>query len=208
MKKIKEIFEVFVSKIITYYIILVYKTSKINITGCYDLVHDNNEEKFVVGLWHGESHCCYPILKDTDTYMVTTTNRRGAYISRVGKDFGYIPLRLPDESEGKNHIFKIRSTINGEEKHNLALALDGPSGPYHQTQKFVLLTTLLAKRRMVLVKFEIKGKIQLNNRWDKYILPLPFCKVNVHFHEPIEIKKVEIDTIGEKIADIMEKHYK
>ena len=87
---------------------------------------------------------------------------------------------------------------------NIALTLDGPAGPYHKPKKFVLLTALLAKRRMVLMSFKFKRKIELKKRWDKYMIPLPFNKVTIHFYGPIEIRKGDHDKVAQEITEILE----
>ena len=56
----------------------------------------------------------------------------------------------------------------------------------------------------MLVSFKVKRKIRLVKRWDKYVIPLPFNKIEIHFHEPLEIKKDELDEIGEKITKELE----
>ena len=202
----KKIFRAFFAKIVALYIELVHRTTKATVTGCYDLVTNNeNNEKFVISPWHGESHCCYPILKNTEAYIVTTTNKRGEYISNIGKHFGYESIRLPDESKGENYMFKMRSMINGgDKKHNVIITLDGPSGPYHEPKKFVLLTALLTKRRIIPVRFDFKRKILLKKRWDNYLIPLPFNKCVAHFYDPIEINKNNIEEIGKEITIMME----
>ena len=121
MKKIKKVFQKILTYIFIYYIEFVAKTTKIYKTGCYELVDGTNPENFVVCFWHGESHCCYPVLRDTGTYIVTTTNKRGEYIAGIGEHFGYIPLRIPDESKGENHVFKIRSMINGTKRRKYCI---------------------------------------------------------------------------------------
>lgn len=203
MGKFKEIGEKIFTKLSIGYIEFAFKTSKVIKSGNYDLLDSENPERFVVGFWHGNSYCCFPVLRDTGTFILTTVTKRGDYIKNIGEHFKYNALRVPDETEGENHIFKIRRAINGAKKGTIAFALDGPLGPYHEVKKFVLLTTLLAKRRMIPVSFDVKRKIRLVRRWDKYVVPLPFNKIEVHFHDPIEITKQNLDELGDKIVEIM-----
>jgi len=201
---IKRILEKFFTKLSIGYLKFAYKTSKVTYTGRADFREKENLKDVVIGFWHGNSYCAFPVLRDTGTYILTTINKRGDYISDIGKSFGYNVIRVPDESKGENHVFKIRKEINGTKKSGIAFALDGPLGPYHVPKKFLLLIALLTKRKVVTVSFNIKRKIKLVKRWDKYVIPLPFNNIEVCFDEPLEVTKEGLDELGEKITENME----
>ncbi|MDF2700024.1 MAG: hypothetical protein K0Q49_1580 [Haloplasmataceae bacterium] len=190
------------SKFFIYYIKFVYRTSKIISKGNYHLL--NQEEKYIFGFWHGNSYTAFPYLRDGNMYIITTVNKRGDYISALCDAFKYHPIRVPDESEaGGNFLFKIRREINGEKKANLATTLDGPLGPYHEPKSFPFMVALLNKRQFVCVSIKCKRKINLNKRWDKYVIPLPFNKIELNFSDPIDVTKADLNedfkTIKEKV---------
>lgn len=195
----------FFTKISVKYIDLVYKTSKVVKKGEYALLQSDDNEKFVLGFWHGDSYCFFPVLKGSGIYIITTKNKRGDDIANLCHYFGYSTIRVPDESVGGNFLFKIRQKINGEDGGNLALTLDGPLGPYHEPKDFPFLLALISRRRMIAVSIKVKRKIHLTNRWDKYMIPLPFNQIEVHFHEPMEVTKEGIGLLKEKMVDIMGK---
>ena len=184
------------------YIRLVFRTSKIKTVGDTSLLDPNHDEKFVIGFWHGDCYCFYPLLKNTGFYVITTINKRGDYIENMCKYFGYNPIRVSDESTGQNYIFKIRSVINGSDKRNLAIAFDGPLGPRHEPKKFILMTTLAAKRRVLPLSLKVKRKLVVKKRWDKFIIPLPFSEIEFRVHDPITITKNGLDTTAEEIVRI------
>jgi len=86
----------------------------------------------------------------------------------------------------------------------VAIALDGPYGPHHIPKKFVLITSLVTKKKIQLISIKVKRKIQLNNRWDKYIVPLPFNVIEFTFHEPLTVKKDEYEKATQDIIRLME----
>lgn len=192
MKKIIVFFERIITYLSIFYIKFVYKTSKIIISGEDYQLNPNNEEKFILAFWHGSSYTLYPCLKGKDLYVITTQNGRGNYITTICENFGYKTIRVPDESVGGNFLFKIRREINGEKKGNLALTLDGPLGPYHEPKSFPYITAMLTKRRLILVTAKAKREIHLNKRWDKFAIPLPFNKIKIHFHSPMDITKKDL----------------
>ncbi len=186
----------------TNYIDLVYRTSLVRYTGKSMITCE--EERFVLGFWHGDSYCIIPALKGTNIFVITTSNRRGDYIANLCEYFGYTPLRVPDESVGGGFLFKIRKKINGADGGHLALAFDGPLGPYHVPKDFSYILARVSKRRIVPVSIEVKRKIRLTRRWDKYMVPLPFNQISVHFHEPIPVLSKELDPIKQRTVEVME----
>jgi lysophospholipid acyltransferase (LPLAT)-like uncharacterized protein len=192
-----------------YYIELVYKTSKIIRKGLIDLLESDDKEKVVIVFWHGDSYCLYPVLKGKKLHVITTKDRRGDYISLICKYFGYDTIRIPDESKEGHYLFKIVRTINKEDETNLAIAIDGPLGPYHVPKSFAFVTALLAKRKVMPVTIKIKRKIEIKSRWDNYKIPLPFNKIEIYAAEPIDVTKEDMKDnfmiVKNKIKDIMEK---
>lgn len=207
MKKITEAFNKFLTLLSIYYIKFVYKTSKILSTGTFKLILDENDEKFIMCFWHGDSYSLYPYLEGKDLYVITTANKRGDYVSMICSYFGYKPLRVPDESHGGNYLFKVKREINGSSRANLTITLDGPLGPYHEPKSLAFITAVLTKRKVLPLTINCKRKIYLK-RWDKFVMPLPFNEINLHFYDPIEVKKSDLENdavlLRKQVKNIME----
>lgn len=208
MKTIISFFEKLITQIAIYYIDFVYKTSKVVSTGAYHSLDSDHSEKYIIAIWHGHSYSLYPYLRGNELFVITTKNGRGDYISLICKHFGYTPIRVPDESEGGSFLFKIRRQINGQNVANLCITLDGPLGPYHEPKAFPFITALLTKRQVLPLSINCKYKFHLR-RWDKFAIPLPFNKIEVHIHEPIEVTKKDLEqeaiTLRGKVRIIMDK---
>jgi hypothetical protein len=185
------------------YLRLVRVTGKITFEGCSDLV--DSGEKFVIGFWHGDSFCYYPLLPYGGHVVVTTSNKRGAVVERIGRRFGYIPIRLPDRSDPNISLMGLRRMLSDADGHHICLSMDGPSGPRHVPARFFLTSAVLAKKRILPISVSVRRKIRSKKRWDKYMLPLPFAHITFTFHEPLEAKKSEFEALGEEIVQIMNK---
>jgi len=208
MNKISDFFGKLTTLIAIYYIQFVYRTSKIISTGNYTFLESAHNEKFIIVFWHGDSYSLYPYLAGQGLYVITTKNGRGDYINLLCTHFGYKTIRVPDESEGGNFLFKIRREINGPDCANLAITLDGPLGPYHQPKPFPFITALLTKRKALPLSIKCKRKIQLKGRWDNFSIPLPFNKIEIHVHDPLvvakEDSKNECISIRQTVHDLMD----
>lgn len=187
MNKISYFWGKFITLIAIYYIKFVYKTSKIVSTGQYTLLESTQDEKFIIVFWHGDSYSLYPYLSGQGLYVITTKNGRGDYINSICNYFGYKTIRVPDESEGGNFLFKIKREISGQDCANLAITLDGPLGPYHEPKPFPFITAYLTKRKVLPVTIKCKRKIQLKGRWDNFTIPLPFNRIEIDVHDPLGV---------------------
>lgn len=187
MNKISYFLAKLTTLISIYYIQFVYKTSKVISTGQYTLLQFDHAEKFIIVFWHGDSYSLYPYLSGQGLYVITTKNGRGDYINLICNHFGYKTIRVPDESEGGNFLFEIRREISGPDCANLAITLDGPLGPYHESKPFPFITALITKRRVLPVAIKCKRKIQLKGRWDNFTIPLPFNRIEIDVHDPLGV---------------------
>lgn len=184
------------------YLRFVYATSKVIRLGHSQLL--DVEEKFIIGFWHGCSFCYYPLLQNRGVTIVTTVNRRGDYVYDIGRMYGYNPVRLPDEHDPDASLQSLRKMLAAAADQHAAYSMDGPLGPYHVPKRFFLTTAYLAKKRILPVSVEVKRKITLTKRWDKYIIPLPFSRITFTFHEPQTAKKNEFDALATKITGMMD----
>lgn len=207
MNKISDLFGRLATFIAIYYIKFVYKTSKIIPTGQYPFLESTHDEKFIIVFWHGDSYSLYPYLSGQGLYVITTKNGRGDYIDLICTHFGYKTIRVPDESESGNFLFKIRREINGSNCANLTITLDGPLGPYHKPKSFPFITALLTKRKVLPLTINCKRKIQLKGRWDNFAIPLPFNRIELNVFYPLKVTKQDLEnecvSIREKTLDIM-----
>lgn len=203
MSTIAEVWKNAFTQISIHYIQFVFKTSKVVKTGNTDFLCEHNAEKFIIGFWHGDSYCSYPVLRDSGVYIVTTVNARGDYIAKMSEYFGYIPTRLPDtQTSEERTVDIIRKLLRETKTHHIALALDGPLGPYHIPQKFGLRLASLTKKRILPVTIKAKRKLRLMARWDKFMIPLPFSTLEYHFHDPLEVNKNELDSVSKKLQEL------
>lgn len=197
------------SKIYIWYLEFVYKTSRITNSSNLDFVDVVNSDRFVIAFWHGESYCFYPLIKKNNAFVFTTVNGRGEYIANIAMHFGYTPIRVPDTYSNGEMFFKIKKQLSNNKDYHIIMTLDGPVGPYHEPKDFPLIIALTTRRKILPVAMNIKYKVQLNKRWDKYTIPLPFNKIDFFINLPIEISKEDMKeefmTKKDKIKEVMKR---
>ncbi len=152
----------------------------------------------MVGYWHGDSYCMQLVLQDiaarqAGIKVIVTADKRGDVIERMLNRFGAEAVRLPDGLKMRPFFRELRET-GRTSKELLAAALDGPLGPLHEPKKLLFLLASEAGKEVVYIHFNYSRVLRLKNRWDNYVIPLPFSRITA-----------QVETLGkmdrEKIQD-------
>jgi len=164
------------SRIFLIYLKLVAFTGKVVVEN-KELIKENT----MVGYWHGDSYCMHLVLEDIvkeheKIHVVVTSDTRGNIIEEMLKTFGANAIRLPDGIKMR-HYFRSLIKFSKENDGILALSFDGPVGPLHEPKKLLFILAAEAEKQVVYIRFEYKRVLRLKNRWDRYVIPLPFCEI-------------------------------
>lgn len=164
------------SHIFLAYLKLVSKSGRFQLING-ELIKDNT----MVGYWHGDSYCMQLVLAEIcknneKINVIVTSDRRGDIIEDMIKTKGARALRLPDGMNMRPFFRKLKEFAI-EEEGILAASLDGPLGPLHEPKKLIFLLAAEAKKPVAYIHFKYKRVMRLKKRWDKYVIPLPFCSI-------------------------------
>lgn len=137
--------------------------------------------------WHGKYLPLFPLAQGKHAVVITVQSFRGRVIGEICKSFGYRPVLLP--MAARAHGFPALVQQVRERASLIALAIDGPAGPYHRIRSGAL--NLSAGHGVVLVPVGVASsrKIVLKSRWDKQEMPLPFSRVAVAVGELIDLSQ-------------------
>ncbi|MDM8311014.1 hypothetical protein SAMN04487885_102138 [Clostridium cadaveris] len=168
------------------YIELVYRTMKWDFSDEFKL-NEVNLKNCILGFWHGQSYAMNFLIKKIykENYPMTvivTADKRGDYIEETIGKYGVGALRVPDGAKIKNFLryIKDESNIDGA---SMAISLDGPLGPFQEPKKLGPLLSNKSGKKFIGVNLKVSKKISLKNRWDNYIIPLPFSIVKVEAYD-------------------------
>lgn len=113
-------------------------------------------------------------------------HRDGEFIARAIKLFGFDSIR---GSTTRGGLAALRSMVRFfETGANLAITPDGPQGPKEVVQMGVLELARLTSAPIVPVTYSVSRK-KIFNSWDRFILPLPFCRLAYVWGEPIFVPR-------------------
>ncbi|KJS18702.1 MAG: hypothetical protein VR78_04205 [Hoeflea sp. BRH_c9] len=139
--------------------------------------------------WHGKYLPLFPLAKGRQAVVITVDSFRGNVIGLISRWFGYRPVLLPAET--RTHGFPALVQQVRENASLIALALDGPSGPYHRIRSGAMHLSALHGVMLAPVGVASSSKIVLSSRWDRQEAPLPFSRVAIAVGDMIDLSRVD-----------------
>ena len=125
-----------------------------------------------------------------------SASKDGGLLAAVLQKFGVQPVRGSSSRRGRQAL--LESTTWLEKNYNIAITPDGPRGPRYEVQDGIISLAQISGTPIVPVAATIRGKFSLRS-WDKFQVPLPFARCNIHFGELIYVPREMSDANREKL---------
>jgi lysophospholipid acyltransferase (LPLAT)-like uncharacterized protein len=143
-------------------------------------------------IWH-ESN----LVAATAAYRLRTTKRvisfstrgfRGIVMNTMLESMGSGVIALPAESN-RAEAAKLAKELAriGREGSSLVVSCDGPTGPYRVAKPGVLIVARESGIPIQPWAVAVRPPWRLNGRWDRHLVPVPFCRMRVEEGVPIRI---------------------
>ncbi|MBU4527365.1 MAG: hypothetical protein KUA43_19560 [Hoeflea sp.] len=141
--------------------------------------------------WHGKYVPLFPLASGRQAVVITIDSFRGRVIARISQWFGYRPVLLPAEVKTRGFPAMVEQVKNNARL--IALALDGPSGPFYRIRSGALQLSSLHGVKLVPIGVASSHKILLTSRWDRQVVPLPFSRVAIAVGDMIDLSQLDTD---------------
>lgn len=152
-------------------------------------------KKCIIVFWHGQQF--YPIyhFRNHKIAIMVSLSRDGEIQNRILSSFGYEVVR-GSSSRGavSGLIGMIRKMREG---YDLAIALDGPRGPFQTAKEGVNYIAIKEDCFILPIACAFTSFKQFN-AWDKYILPYPYAGGVMLVGRPIMPNKLNIPAMTHK----------
>ncbi len=134
-----------------------------------------------------------------------SASKDGGLLANVLEKFGVQPVRGSTSRRGRQALLELTTWL--EKNYNIAITPDGPRGPRYEVQDGVIALAQLTGIPIVPVSATIRGKVLLRS-WDRFQVPLPFAKCELHFGKaifvPREISEDEKEKLRAQLAAAMD----
>jgi lysophospholipid acyltransferase (LPLAT)-like uncharacterized protein len=139
-------------------------------------------KRIVYVFWHGQSFFLIKYMAHRNIHLIASPSRDGRLGADVLKRFGYGIIF------GSSHKSPIRAIIQSLQAmrrgRDMAIAVDGPRGPFHQAKPGAL---FLAKKMNASIVPTVTAALPAwtFRSWDRFVLPRPFARAAIVFGKPV-----------------------
>lgn len=207
-----------------FYFLLIIKTSKAKLIGRELVENEALQGKqivyccphnFLLGLFAGTE---IAELKRASVALVASLSADGELIAKLLKKLRYEMVRGSSNRGGKKAMFDLIQAA--KEGKSLGIAFDGPKGPPLVPKRGLMGCARVTKGSIYFIygygkacRFLPFLKPFRVNSWDKFLIPVPFCSLDVYFEKVPEYQSKNNSEHFEKeredfILDYIEKRSK
>lgn len=157
---------------------------------------------YILTLWHGRIfYLFYHFRNRPDYFLLVSPSVDGDLLARVARLMGYSVIR---GSSFKSATAGARSLIKVLRKNQrIIVVADGSRGPRHKAQPGCIQLGRATGAPVIPMTCDARHKIEFNS-WDRFVLPLPFTRCNIHFGEPIFVPRSAEETTIQSKREEME----
>ena len=159
----------------------------------------------VFAIWH-ESNlvaatAAFRLRTEKRVISFSTRGFRGIVMNTMLESMGSGVVALPEESNRAEaaKLAKEMARI-GREGSSLVVSCDGPLGPYRVAKPGVLIVGRESGVPIQPWAVAIRPALRLTGRWDKHLVPLPFCRMRVD--EGAQIRIAPREALKPRLAEL------
>lgn len=116
-----------------------------------------------------------------DIATIASDSKDGELITYILKKWGFRVSRGSSTRGGLKAAMNIIKNCRND-KRPAAITVDGPKGPRHEVKSGAVFIAKNLDKIIYVLTLKTDSFIRFNS-WDKFILPKPFAKVEVHYSE-------------------------
>jgi lysophospholipid acyltransferase (LPLAT)-like uncharacterized protein len=140
----------------------------------------------LVIFWHGKYLPLFPLLQGRGACVFASQSLRGEIICALCRRFGHNCLMLDDHAD-LHPLATMRQAMARNQL--MALAPDGPRGPYHQIKPGLIRLSGEFDLTLLPASVAAHPRLVLKHRWDRMEVPWPYARVSLAFGAPLEIPR-------------------
>jgi lysophospholipid acyltransferase (LPLAT)-like uncharacterized protein len=150
------------------------------------------QEQVVLAFWHEynlvAAVAAWRMRRDPHHVSFSTQAFRGQVMNAMlaGLDTGSVPLPAEGERSQAARLSLELARI-GREGASPVVSPDGPFGPYRRAKPGALIVARESGLPIQPWALVVRPPFRLRNRWDRHVVPLPFCRLRVVEGRPIRI---------------------
>ena len=163
-----------------------FATCRVRIEGKEHLQAGLAGGTIIAAFWHYSMLYIFYNLRALSAAIMVSASKDGEYIARVAGLLGHVPVRGSSNQKGVSGLKKmLREVRNG---NNAGIVVDGSQGPARKAQAGAILVASRTGSAIVPMAWAASRYIAFHS-WDRTAVPLPFCRMNFQYGEPLLVPK-------------------
>ena len=138
---------------------------------------------YVLGIWHQNLFAGITAQIGTTYCVIVSPSKDGELVAVTCQKFGNIPVRGSSSRGGKKAMAEMIDKV--KEGYPAAITVDGPKGPAHSPKRGIIEVAKQTGAPIIPYVVYPVSHWTFEKAWDKFRLPKLFCKVMIHYCEPI-----------------------
>lgn len=149
------------------------------------------EERVVVAFWHGQLAMVPFAYRGPGICIQVSRHTDGEIIARAIRPFG---VRAARGSASRGGIASLREMLAAfREGLDLAVAPDGPRGPFHRAKVGAIQLARATGARLFPVACAPRRGWTFERSWDRFVVPRPFTRIYYAAGEPLVVPRDATD---------------
>ena len=150
------------------------------------------QDPVVLAFWHEynlvAAAAAHRLRRHRHHVSFSTQTFRGQVMSSMlaALDAGSVPLPAEGERAEAARLSREMARL-GREGASLVVSPDGPVGPHRRAKPGALIVARESGLPLQPWAVAARPVLRLRGRWDRHIVPLPFCRLRVEEAEPIRV---------------------
>ena len=163
----------------------------------------NFSRKSIVVFWHGLMLPGWYAFKNNNAIAVISLSKDGELLANLLSDWGFDFIRGSSSHGGKDVLNEI---VEYSGKKWILMTPDGPRGPRNKMKAGAFIAAQRSGVPVYLCGINVYCKYTFKKSWDKFILPMPFSKIEINYTGPFFIdKNLSRDETDRKIKELENK---
>lgn len=151
-----------------------------------------SQEAVVLAFWHEynlvAAAAAHRLRRHNHHVSFSTQTTRGLVMDTMlaALDAGSVPLPAEGDRAGAARLTLDMARI-GREGASVVISPDGPVGPYRRAKPGALIVARESGIPLQPWAVAVRPAVRLKGRWDRHVVPLPFCRLRVEEAAPIHV---------------------
>jgi len=150
----------------------------------------------IVAFWHGEMLPVWYSFRALRPVALVSSSKDGSLLSRLLQDWGYTVVLGSSSKGGKEALDQL---VHEASSKVVLITPDGPRGPLHQAKPGAVIAAHRAGVPLILVRMSTSRSKIFVRSWDRFQLPLPFARVDLHVDDqwsiPADASREQLDSM-------------